>query len=244
MSLAGRGVLVTRPADVASALASLIEKAGGRAVIFPAIEIVDLPPPSAFQHLADFRLAVFVSPSAVLRALRAKPAWPRDMPVAAIGEGTRRVLKEHGFRHIVSPTQGADSEALLAMPELAHFAGERVLIVRGAGGRELLAQTLAARGARVEAAECYRRERPQRDARALLASWKRGEIDAVTVFSSEALNNLAAILGEARLQAVPVFVSHARIAEHAQRCGMTAFVAGASDDEMVRRLVAYFHERH
>jgi len=243
MSLAGRGVVVTRPVELARSLATLIESAGGRALVFPAIEIVALPSPPALERLASFQLAIFVSPTAVARALAACPAWPRAMRVAAVGEGTRRALERHGFAEIISPQAGADSEALLALPELARFAGERVLIVRGAGGRELLAETLAARGARVELAECYRRMRPRTDARALLEAWERGEVHAVTAFSSEALDNLVAMLGEERLKAAPLFVSHARMAEHARRRGLRAIIAGPVDDEMVRRLVAYFHER-
>jgi uroporphyrinogen-III synthase len=65
----------------------------------------------------------------------------------------------------------------------------------------------------------------------------------VTVFSRESLDNLAALVGEARLRTTPLFVSHPRIAEHAARRGIPAIVAGPGDDAMVERLVAYFHER-
>ena len=40
----------------------------------------------------------------------------------------------------------ADSEGLLADPAFADVAGRRILIVRGVGGRELLARSLRARG--------------------------------------------------------------------------------------------------
>jgi uroporphyrinogen-III synthase len=244
MSLAGRGVVVTRPAELARTLAALIESAGGRALVFPAVEIVDLPPPAALERLAEFHLAIFVSPTAVARALALCRAWPRQMRVAAVGEGTRRALERQGFANVISPQAGADSEALLALPEFARFAGDSVLIVRGAGGRELLGQTLAERGARVAFAECYRRERPRTDLRPLLEAWERGEVHAVTAFSSEAVDNLAAMLGEERLQSAPLFASHARIAEQAKRRGLQALTAGPGDDDMVRRLVAYFDERY
>src|SRR5438874_1776354 len=78
---------------------------------------------------------------------------------------------------------------LLERTEMQHVAGKRVLIVRGEGGRELLGESLAARGALVEYAQCYRRVRPAIDAAPLLAAWRRGELDAVTVLSAQALDN-------------------------------------------------------
>jgi uroporphyrinogen-III synthase len=242
MSLAGRGVLVTRPAGLAAPLAARIEQAGGRPIVFPAVEIVDLPRPRALERLAEFDLAIFVSPTAVERALAMADRWPRPLAVAAVGEGTRRALERAGLRGVIAPREGADSEALLALPELARFSGKRVLIVRGAGGRDLLARSLAERGCRVELAECYRRA-PPADAAPLLAAWRAGQVQALTVFSRQALDNLAALLGGARLHEAPLFVSHARIAEHAARLGLQAIVAGPGDDAMVERLVAYFDER-
>lgn len=241
MSLAGRGVLVTRPAGMAAELAGRIERAGGRALLFPALEIEPLPRPEAFGRLREFALAIFVSPSSVEQA--GVGSWPRSLTVAAIGEGTRRALERAGFRGVVAPEDGADSEALLAAPALARFSGQRVLIVRGAGGRELLAQTLAARGCKVEIAECYRRARPSGDPGPLLAAWQEGKLHAVTVFSSEALENLVALFGASRLRASALFVSHERIAAAARRHGLQATVAGPGEDAMLERLVAYFHER-
>lgn len=244
MTLGGRGVLVTRPAGTAARLAERIERAGGRAILFPAIEILALPPPAAFDRLGDFALAIFVSPSAVERALALLGGWPQGLATAAVGEGTRRALERAGVRHVLAPEEGGDSESLLALPELARYAGRRVLIVRGVGGRELLGSALAARGCEVELAECYRRARPQADAAAVLGAWREGRVHAVTVFSREALDNLVVMLGEALLRQTPLFVSHLRIAAHAAARGLPAIVAGPNDDAMVERLVAYFHERN
>ena len=241
MSLGGRGVLVTRPAGVATKLVERIEQAGGRPIVFPAIEILALPRPDAFDRLGDFALAIFASPTAVERALAAVGRWPPALPVAAVGEGTRRALERAGVPHVLAPAKGADSESLLATPGLERYSGKRVLIVRGAGGRELLARSLAERGCKVELAECYRRVRPAADVGPLLAEWQAGKVHAVTVFSSEALDNLAALVGEARLGSTPLFVSHPRIAERAARRGLRAIIAGPGDDAMVERLVAYFH---
>lgn len=237
MSLAGRGVLVTRPRGLAEAFAAALERRGARAIVFPAIDIQPLPAPQALRRAADYDLAIFVSPSAVRVASTHIAAWPPA--VAAIGSGTRRELEHLGVRNVVAPSARADSEALLA--ELAEVAGKRILIVRGEGGRPVLGDTLAARGATVEYAECYRRVRPAADPSALLNAWR--QVHAVTVSSTEAFDNLLAILGAGWL-ATPMFVPHPRIADHARASGAAeVLVAGPGDDETIERLVAYFHGR-
>ncbi len=72
----------------------------------------------------------------------------RDVPVAAVGQATAAALNAAGYRVSLLPSEGADSESLLAMPQLADMHGKRVLIVRGSGGRELLQAEMAGRAAR------------------------------------------------------------------------------------------------
>ena len=215
--------------------------AGGRAFLFPAIEIERLPE-RPLPRLEEFDLAVFVSPSAVECAFaRIKHA---GVPVAAVGSGTRRALQALGAREVLAPETGADSEALLALPEFHEVAGKRILIVRGEGGRELLADTLAARGARTEYLECYRRMLPHADIAPLIAAWDRGEVDALTVSSTASLDNLVTLLGVPRLAAKPLFVNHGRVAERAREVGIPELVvAGPGDEETAEALVAYFASR-
>ena len=239
-ALDGRRILVTRPRGLAQGLAALIAGEGGEPLFYPAIEIRDAADPAPARallaRLEDYDLAVFVSPSAVRKALElaAGRPWPARLRLAAPGAGTRRELEAHGFRGVIAPAAQADSEALLALPVLSQMAGARVLILRGAGGRELLGETLAARGARVDYAECYRRERPQ-------APPPEGRYDAVCANSGEALDNLAALLGAERLRAAAVFVPHARVAARAAELGLPrTLVAGPGDAELLAGLVAYF----
>jgi len=239
--LQGRGIVVTRPAGQAERLAELVSAAGGRAFLFPAIEIERLPE-RPLSRLEEFDLAVFVSPTAVECAFdRVKHA---GVPVAAVGSGTRRALQALGAHEVLAPETGADSEALLALPELHEVAGKRILIVRGEGGRELLADTLAARGARTEYLECYRRMLPHADMAPLIAAWDRGEVDALSVSSTASLDNLITLLGVPRLAAKPLFVNHARVAERAREVGIPELVvAGPGDEETAEALVAYFASR-
>lgn len=244
MSLAGRGIVVTRPRELAGGLERLLEARGARAIVFPALEIEPLPAPPALARLADFDLAVFVSPSAVRTALPAVGAWPRHVAAAAVGAGTRRELERAGVARVIAPSKSADSEALLALEPLKAVKGKRVLIVRGEGGRALLGETLRSRGAQVEYAECYRRAPPATDPAHLLAQWRSGAVHAVTAFSAQGVDNLIAVAGLDLAAGTPFFVPHPRVASHAARAGIRqVVVAGAGDDQMIARLVAYFDER-
>ena len=132
---------------------------------------------------------------------------------------------------------------MLALPELQQVQGWRVAIFRGDGGRELLADTLKARGASVEYIECYRRSRPQQDAAGLDRS-----ADIVTVTSSEALGYLWEMLDEAgrrHFAAIPLFVPHRRIAETARQLGWCDVVLTAGgDDGLVTGLIAWAKHRN
>ena len=244
--LEGRGIVVTRPAAQAPGLVALIERAGGRALLFPAIEIQDLHE-RPLPPLERFDLAVFISPTAVESAFRRVRDWPQGLRYAALGRGTARELARRGIVEVLVPERGADSEALLALAPMREVKGQRIAIFRGEGGRELLGETLAARGARVEYLECYRRVLPRADTGPLLAAWAEGAIDAVIVSSAQGLQNLLALLGDAgrpRLLATPLFVPHERVAEQARAQGAReVVVAGPADEEMSARLVAYFGSR-
>jgi uroporphyrinogen-III synthase len=237
--LAGRTVLVTRPAHQAVALAQAIRAAGGEAFEFPALAIAAVPPAALGAPLAQLAAAdivIFISPNAAqfgMAAIRAAGALSSASPrIFAVGRGTARVLAEQGVADIVTPP-GQDSEALLALPQLQDVAGRRVVIVRGEGGRALLADTLVARGAEVTYLECYRRVRPEADSAPLRARWQAGGIDAVTVTSAETLHNLAALLGEAGaplLARTPLFAPHEKIAEAARRFGIAQVIATPGGD--------------
>ena len=253
-ALAGRGILVTRPAEQARELAALIRAAGGEPVVFPAIEIADMPDLqplfAVIDRLDGFDIAVFISPSAVNKAMnliRARREWPARLAAAAVGRGGAKELARYGIGRVIAPERKFDSEALLALPEMNEVAGRRVVIFRGDGGRELLGDALAARGASVEYAECYRRVKPGADAAALLRAWGRNEVAAVTVTSSEGLRNLFEVigkLGQAWLKKTPVFVTHPRIADTARELGVaTVVVTEQGDEGIVAGLARWFAEK-
>jgi uroporphyrinogen-III synthase len=252
-TLAGRGIVITRPAGQAAQLAALIEARGGRAILFPAMEILDVVDRGALDAIIDrldtFDLAIFISPNAAAKgweAVRARRTFPRELKIAAIGRGSARELRKVGAGPVVAPEDGADSESLLGLPELQAVAGKQIVIFRGAGGRELLRETLVERGASVEYAECYRRQRPHADTEALTLAWDAGDVHGVVVTSSEGLRNLHDMLGIAgceRLARTPLFVPHPRIAATARELHFDAIVTAPGDDGIAASLSEHFGAR-
>lgn len=243
--------MVTRPREHAPALAERIRAAGGEPILFPTIEI--LPPENTdavsgvISRLEGFQLAIFVSPTAAVQgyaAVSARRPWPEHLRTAAVGAGTAKALADRGFRDVISPAEGADSEALAALAALQELRGRAVVIFRGQGGRDWLRGELEERGARVEYAECYRRARPQADARGLLARWQAGGVEAVSITSAEGLANLFAMLGptgERYLRATPVFVPHSRIELAARKRDVRdIIVTGRGDERTVAGMAAFF----
>ncbi|MEW7982061.1 MAG: uroporphyrinogen-III synthase [Candidatus Sedimenticola endophacoides] len=247
--LGGAGVLVTRAEHQAGGLSELISRHGGRPVGFPAVRIAGPGEPERVKallgRLASYHTLLFISPNAVQYALGLIEggALPPGVRVGAVGKGTARALALAGHAVDIVPEGRFDSEALLATPELAQVAGERILIVRGWGGRALLGDTLGARGARVEYAEVYRRLCPETPPGALLRRWSR-DIDLVTATSAEILDNLCRMLGPAgrdSLLATPLVVVGTRMRAHARSLGFQQVILadGADDPALLRALCAW-----
>lgn len=249
--LAGRRILVTRPAAQAASLVGMIEESGGEAVCFPLLEIApvqDLAPlMAAAASLETYDFVVFISPNAVNYAvphLLSGRDWPKGLPAVAIGPSTVKALENLGVGPVLAPSERFDSEAVLALPALAsaQVRGRRVLILRGNGGRELLSETLQARGATVCRVSCYQRSAPS-DATRLRSSLRAGQLDALTLSSSEGLRYLWAMLDaeeRLRLSVLPLFVPHARIGEEAAALGLTRVIlTEPADAGIVRALLAF-----
>jgi uroporphyrinogen-III synthase len=247
-SLRGAGIVVTRPARQAALLAQQIAALGGKPLIFPTIVI--LPPADqrglddAHRRLAQFDYAVFVSANAAEFGVGDPTAWPAALPAFAPGPGTAAALAAAGLGDVRLPPTSMDSEGLLALPEFTAAAGKRVVIFRGGNGRELLGDTLRARRADVACVDCYRRGKPQSGAAGLLAAWRERRIDAVTLTSSEGLDNLWDILdsyGRKELAATPAFVTHPRIAGRARALTLArVIVAEPTDAGLLASLLQYF----
>lgn len=247
--LHGLRVLVTRPAHQADALASLLSAAGAEAIRFPVIDIQDPIDNRALlaliARLPEFDWAIFISANAVAKAMnliQAGGAWPSRVRVACVGKASAKELKHFAITDALTPPGRFDSEALLDLPELRAVDGQRIVIFRGDGGRELLGNSLRERGASVEYGECYRRVKPNADTAPLLRLWARDGIDVVTVTSSDGLRNLFDLvgkLGQQWLIKTPIVVVSARMAQICRDLGFkhAPLIADEASDEAIVRAI-------
>ena len=195
--------------------------------------------------LAEPDIVVFVSANAVRHGAALAP--PRSA-LAAIGSATAAALAAGGREATIVPGSGSDSEALLAEPALHEVRGKRVRIVRGGGGRALLGDTLASRGANVDYVEVYERRRRQVAAdelAALDARFAAGEVHYVVAMSVASFDCLLELLPPAARRALPslrLVTPSSRVIQTAQSRipGIDARqAAGPRPEDLVATLLAW-----
>lgn len=237
-SLKGLCIAITRPVDQAKKLTALIEQAGGTAISFPLIEITRLSDYSHFEtainKIDEYDWAIFISSNAVQNAMPRliKLGVPAKLKFAAIGPVTAAELKAFGIVQVLTPQQRFDSEALLALPEMQDMQGKKVMLFRGIGGRDVLADTLKSRGAQVTFAECYQRVNPQTNCDLLAKLYSDNKLHGIVVTSSEAMRHLLDLAADADwLKQITLFVNHARVAEHPLSLNLNVYIASLPEDE-------------
>lgn len=244
--LAGIGVVVTRPARQAGAFAQKLAALGATPIAWPSIVILppDDPAPLARVHasLDRYDLAFFISANAAEYGAPPVGRWPAGLRAYAPGPGTAEALAGVGVADARIPQTSFDSDGLLALPELSDVRGKRVIVFRGSGGREQLAQTLVHRGATVESVDCYRRTAPAGDARGLVDLLREGRAHALTLTSSEGADNLMRAVGDegrTLLASIPAFVPHPRIAERVRALGLDARLTPGGDSGLIAGLLEW-----
>lgn len=232
--LAGATLVVTRPAGEGDGFARRARALGAATVLLPGLSLrpPDDPARARRQLQESFDDWIFVSPLAVRHAFAlAAPGHPAAGRRAfGVGEGTRRALARRGVAAI-APRAGSDSEGLLACAELADVRGRRIALVGAPGGRGLLAPTLAARGASVEAIHAYRRVPPRLTRRHFAALAAASDPLLMPVSSAEALGHLVALLPAqllGRLRGQTLVASSRRLAAAASAAGFGNVVLAAS----------------
>jgi len=233
-ALNGARILVTRPAAQAENLCHLIEQHGGVPIRFPTLEIVATQPdPDLLSQAAASDWLIFTSTNAVdfaIKAFGGKMPALRKFKVAAVGAATACALQQAEWPVDCVPASEFNSEGLLAEPELQTVAGMRCVIVRGVGGREKLAESLRSRGAEASYLEVYSRRQPMANSTDLRTDISQGRLDAVTITSVEALQNLLAMLDDESivlLKSILLIVMSERIGQAAEDFGFNQIAVSA-----------------
>ncbi len=220
-------VLLTRPAEESALLAASLSDVGIFSSSLPLLEIEALPvtpeQQAVWADLGRYCAVIVVSkPAARLGVQRLERHWPR-LPWFSVGAATAQVLADQGLDVHYSPS-GDDSEALLALPALREAIARtdaRVLILRGEGGRELLAERLREQGASVDYLELYRRFLPAYDPGVLMQRIQLERLNGLVVSSGQGFLHLQALAGSdwPQVARLPLFVPSPRVYEMARAAG-------------------------
>jgi len=245
----GWRLLLTRPAQDSQALAALLAAQGVFSASLPLLEIAPLPVceenRTIIYNLAAYCAVIVISkPAARLGLDMVDEVWPQPPMQTwfAVGAATAQILDDYGLR-VFFPKYGDDSETLLELPQLQEAVSgydPKVLIMRGEGGRELLAQRLRERGVSVDYLDLYRRNLPQYAAFTLPQRVAAERLNGLVVSSGQGFQHLRELAGDAwpELARMPLFVPSPRVAELAREAGALTVVdcRGASASALLAAL--------
>ncbi|MDF2184827.1 uroporphyrinogen-III synthase [Grimontia hollisae] len=200
-------VLVVRPAPACYELVETLNQSGIKALPAPLLsfsEGKDLPVlTNTYRRLPSGSVVVAVSPRAIEYTQQQfrndNTAWRDDLHYVAVGEKTAQVwLEESGINALQPPTE--DSEGMLSLSVFGEPEHLEVLILRGNGGRALLGNTLASRGAKVHYFEAYQRHWTSDSLLSLAMQWQAENVDTLVVTSGEQLSLLCQTISESNQQ--------------------------------------------
>ncbi|MCL6268375.1 uroporphyrinogen-III synthase [Sansalvadorimonas sp. 2012CJ34-2] len=226
--LDGLNVLVTRPQPQADKLARHLSKLGAEPVVMPMVEIEpiytqsSLPPDSPLSDISQFDKVVVVSIPSAEQTFSLKPANANSADWFTPGLSTAKALSRFGIE-ASCPETAFTSEALLALPALQNIAGQRILLLKGEGGRDLLENELTIRGGKVSSLELYRRVCPKYASGELEQTVATRKIGAIVATSSQIVTHLLHNMKSENtgdlLYNVPLLVPSARVADYARTQG-------------------------
>lgn len=249
--LSGKRIWLTRPEEQSVQLVATLREHGAEPFCLPLLEIVPVAPDADTRAqllgLERYDFIIYISANAARAGLdaigRYWPQYPVHPQNFSVGPTTGRVLEQQGLR-VRYPTERADSEGLLALPELQHIVGKKALIIRGIGGRETLAEVLRQRGCQVEYAELYGRCLPAHPRSWLQHALEDQSPDAIVISSAEAADNLKLLFREwyAGWAQLPLHVVSERLVEQVRVAGFQRIVCmnGATDAAILSGLLRAF----
>lgn len=253
-------VLVTRPALLAHTLCAKIQEMGAEVEFFPTIQVYPTPYQAALQSavekLSVTDIAIFISRASVEFAMpsiqRRWHPFCAQLPYLhwmAIGPGTAAALHHYEIANPLCPKHPPfETETLLALQPLQTIKGKQIYIFQGNGGRNLLSQVLAQRGAIIQTIEVYQRCLPAFTRVAGYSRWDHTDVDIMVTTSADCLHNLLLLVGQEEapwLKDIPIVVVGPRMYKLATelRFKKIFLAMGADDRSIINVLTDFKRER-
>ena len=232
-------ILITRPEPENSLSRERVCAHGWTAVPLPMLEIAPIEDAAKKAiiraqvfDIDTFDYVIFVSKNAARLACDwlddCWPMLPANVHWIGIGQGTTQTLIDEGIPALSNP--GHTTEALLEWLKPAKMKDQKILIVRGEGGRPELGNKLEERGARVSYLSLYNRKKPNYSAQTFFML---PDIDLIWVTSGESLDNLSeyVIQHKPEWKTLPILTPSIRVNQQAKEMGwINASCANGADD--------------
>jgi uroporphyrinogen-III synthase len=200
-TLAGRTIVVTRPAEQARPLVRELERRGARVLVAPTIRIVPARSAAltaALKELAAGRFDwITLTSRATVDVLRVRLASPREVraKVAVIGDGTAAAFRRWARRDPdLQPATFTTAALARAFPR----GTGRALCARADIAPEGLEAALQAKGWETERVDAYRTIFATSLPRAARDAFRRGEVDAVTFTSASTVRGFVRAMNAVR----------------------------------------------
>ncbi|BBP44751.1 hypothetical protein THMIRHAS_01240 [Thiosulfatimonas sediminis] len=259
LQLADLTFLNTRPAQQAQPLTQLLQQNTVQVLECPTLRIALLDEVALASPVQTYDMLLFTS----VNALRGWQQNHLDVQFAhhqtliAIGKATADYGLQLGWPIAVLAQQHFDSESLLAHPQMQDLSGQKILLVKGQGGRDKLPTTLRARGAVVTALDVYKRQ----PASYCASSWPAFRVSqhpVLLISSYDSFCGLNAILDVAEKQVLSASCAHwdfielaivfsQRIADKMRAAGWQrpiSVIPTQSNQGVLDALRAYLAQRH
>lgn len=265
-------VLITRPCQQAGLWATKLQALGINSLCLPLMEIMGFddkpeqeqwvrPIKNCILDLDLFHKIIFVSQNAVEQGMRwidvYWPQIPQGIQFFAIGESTANRLRAYGLtvENLATDTD-MTSESLLQHPALQQVNDEKILIIRGVGGRGFLGDELQQRGAQVKYCEVYQRALAT-NVQAAIEDWLDNhplEHYLISFHSAETWRYFVELLQKiqlskstdivSRLKPLPLLLPSVRLQQEVNKSGFhnTILALNATDEAMTQALNLYFSE--
>lgn len=260
-------VIVTRPLEQGKALCAAVQASGGHSLAQPLLRINSTPITHTMktyvQQLESYQHIIAISTNAVQYSMSLLcdywPQWPIDSQWYAVGKSTASALDHYHVGNILSSKLAKpnttrqhanastnNSEALLELPQLQKVNSQKILILKGEGGRALLEETLIQRGASVDCIESYQRSPVEINNTLLHEQLNNSSALIITISSATALKQLyeQASSASINIQATPLLVISKRLADIAKGYGFQHIVISDSPyDACIIKALAQWHQR-
>jgi uroporphyrinogen-III synthase len=240
-------VLVTRPAHQSQQLCECLLEAGFKPITFPTIDIVPLPidhyKKHTLENISTFDFVLFISANAVHQVIAYKTLWPSENTrYIAIGPSTAEAMVASLAitPDFISSKPFSSEQLMTQLP--SQLADKRILIIKGEGGRDFLANELKNKDMIVKTLDTYRRSLPTN----IAPHFKHSDIAYITITSILALKNLTLLLQDdfSTMAKRCVFVLFSeRIEQYAKQIGCTHTIVSnnANNDSLVQAIKQSTH---